>query len=146
MTAVVAAVATTICLCVPVLLPGVFTNDDQVINLMRHAAPFAAFGLSMHPSVVGMEGCLLATRDIRWLVTNYATTGVLSLLATQLLLQVEQLRRILDLRTIWIYLACYQGIRFTSFLWRLLLSTRTEKVPPESGPESLLQIRTIEKG
>jgi hypothetical protein len=34
--------------------------------------------LLMHPPVVGMEGCLLATKDIRWLVSNYITTGTLS--------------------------------------------------------------------
>jgi len=30
-----------------------------------------------------MEGCLLATRQVTWLVRNYAAIGVLSIVATQ---------------------------------------------------------------
>ena len=124
MTAAVAAVATTTCLSIPMLLPQLFTGDPEVAALMRRAAPFAALGLSMHPSVVGMEGCLLATRDIKWLVGNYVATGVASVAATQLLLRVGRLRSLLNLEAIWVYLAVYQSLRFTTFLWRLLLSTR----------------------
>ena len=104
-------------------MPGLFTTDFEVMRLMRHAAPWAAAGLLMHPPVVGMEGCLLATKDIRWLVSNYVLTGGLSVLATQLLLKLTRLRRVLDLNAIWIYLATYQGVRFLTFQWRLLLSS-----------------------
>jgi hypothetical protein len=31
---------------------------------------------------------------------------------------------LLNLEAIWVYLAVYQSLRFTTFLWRLLLSTR----------------------
>ena len=70
-----------------------------------------------------MEGCLLATKDITWLVSNYLLTGALSAVATQLLVKLSPLRRVLDLNAIWIYLAVYQGIRFLTFLWRLLFSS-----------------------
>ena len=132
MTAVVAAVATTITLAVPVLFPHLFTRDAEVVRLLRRAAPLAALGLCMHPSVVGMEGCLLATRDIKWLVTNYAATGALSALATQALLRVGSLRDAMDIEAIWIYLAVYQTTRFSTFLWRLLLSTRRSSKQPEA--------------
>ena len=70
-----------------------------------------------------MEGCLLATKDITRLVSNYLLTGALSAVATQLLVKLSPLRRVLDLNAIWIYLAVYQGIRFLTFLWRLLFSS-----------------------
>jgi Na+-driven multidrug efflux pump len=123
MTGLVALTNTAIAFAVPLLMPGLFTTDFEVMRLMRHAAPWAAAGLLMHPSVVGMEGCLLATKDIRWLVSNYVLTGGLSVLATQLLLKLTPLRRVLDLNAIWIYLATYQGVRFLTFQWRLLLSS-----------------------
>ena len=50
-------------------------------------------------------------------------TGGLSVVATQLLLKLTPLRRVLDLNAIWIYLATYQGVRFLTFQWRLLLSS-----------------------
>ena len=123
MTGLVALTNTAITFAVPLLMPGLFTTDFEVMRLMRHAAPWAAAGLLMHPPVVGMEGCLLATKDIRWLVRNYVLTGGLSVLATQLLLKLTPLRRVLDLNAIWIYLATYQGVRFLTFQWRLLLSS-----------------------
>lgn len=123
MTGLVALCNTVIAFAVPLLTPGLFTTDLEVMRLMRQAAPWAAAGLLMHPSVVGMEGCLLATKDIRWLVSNYVLTGGLSALATQLLLKLTPLRRVLDLNAIWIYLATYQGIRFLTFQWRLLFSS-----------------------
>jgi hypothetical protein len=36
-----------------------------------------------------MEGCLLATRQVTWLVRNYAAIGVLSIVATQVLLSTD---------------------------------------------------------
>ena len=77
----------------------------------------------MHPPVVGMEGCLLATKDIRWLVSNYVATGALSVAATQLLLKLSPLRSALCLNSIWIYLAVYQAVRLLTFQWRLLFSS-----------------------
>ena len=65
MTALVALCNTAITFSVPLLKPGLFTADREVIDLMRRAAPIAAAGLLMHPPVVGMEGCLLATKDVR---------------------------------------------------------------------------------
>mmetsp|Transcript_37677 Transcript_37677/g.67557 ORF Transcript_37677/g.67557 Transcript_37677/m.67557 type:complete len:114 (+) Transcript_37677:516-857(+) len=91
----------------------------RVKRLMRCAAPIAAGGLLMHPAVVGIEGCLLATKDISWLVTNYLTTGVLSVLATQLLLKFSPFRHVLNMNAIWLYLLTFQAIRFFSFSWRL---------------------------
>jgi len=123
MTAIVAACNTGITFAVPLLKPGLLTTDQAVAQLMRKAAPLAAAGLLMHPSVVGMEGCLLATKDIRWLVTNYVTTGALSALATQLLLKLPYFRSNLDLNVIWVYIMVYQVIRFTTFVWRLLFNT-----------------------
>ena len=123
MTLIVAACNTGITFAVPLLKPGLFTADLEVVGLMRRAAPIAAAGLLMHPSVVGMEGCLLATKDIRWLVGNYVATGALSALATQRLLKLTPLRSLLNLNAIWVYLATYQAIRFVTFIWRLLFAT-----------------------
>ena len=141
MTGLVALCNTVIAFAVPLLTPGLFTTDLEVMRLMRQAAPWAAAGLLMHPSVVGMEGCLLATKDIRWLVSNYVLTGGLSALATQLLLKLTPLRRVLDLNAIWIYLATYQGIRFLTFQWRLLFSSsgilRAQQPLPAARKEML---------
>ena len=123
MTGLVAICNTAITFAVPLLNPGMFTADREVVRLMRGAAPIAAAGLLMHPPVVGMEGCLLATKDIQWLVANYLLTGTLSVLATQALLKLSPLRRMLSLNGIWVYLAAYQGIRFVTFVARLLLNT-----------------------
>lgn len=120
MTGLVAICNTCIAFAVPLLTPGLFTTDVEVMRLMRQAGPWAAAGLLMHPSVVGMEGCLLATQDIRFLVSNYLLTGGFSVLATQLMLKLTPLRRVLDLNAIWIYLGTYQAIRFLTFTWRLL--------------------------
>ena len=137
MTGLVALCNTVIAFAVPLLTPGLFTTDLEVMRLMRQAAPWAAAGLLMHPSVVGMEGCLLATKDIRWLVSNYVLTGGLSALATQLLLKLTPLRRLLDLNAIWIYLATYQGIRFLTFQWRLLFSSAgILRAQPEAKKET----------
>lgn len=122
MTALVALANTALTFAVPLLVPGLFTPDLEVVGLMRRAAPLAAAGLLMHPSVVGMEGCLLATKDIRWLVTNYVLTGGLSVAATQLLLKLAPLTARLSLNSIWLYLAAYQAVRFLGFQWRLLFS------------------------
>lgn len=123
MTLVVALVNTLICFSVPLLSPGLLTADASVWRLMRRAAPIAAAGLLMHPSVVGMEGCLLATKDIKWLLVNYGAIGVLSVGATQALLRLPLLRGRLGLQVIWVYMAAFQAIRFVAFGWRLLTST-----------------------
>ena len=133
MTAIVAACNTAITFAVPLLRPGLFTTNLEVMRLMRRAAPIAAAGLLMHPSVVGMEGCLLATKDVRWLVSNYVATGALSVLATQLLLRLAPLRRLLDLNAIWWYLAVYQALRFVTFVWRLLASNFGAAESDEGG-------------
>ena len=135
MSAIVAACNTAITFSIPIVLPGIFTADRAVVRLMRAAAPIAAAGLLMHPSVVGMEGCLLATREIRWLISIYVATGTLSLLATQLLLKLTPLRRRLDLNAIWLYLAAYQGVRFVTFAWRLLASDAVSGGAGASGEE-----------
>lgn len=123
MTAVVAACNTIITFSIPFLKPDVFSADLQVVSLMQKAAPAAVAGLLLHPSVVGMEGCLLATKDIKWLVVNYIIIGGLSVVATQMLLKISALRSMLNLNAIWLYLAAFQGIRFLAFGWRLLTST-----------------------
>eukprot|EP00427_Karlodinium_veneficum_P005043 CAMPEP_0169175022 /NCGR_PEP_ID=MMETSP1015-20121227/64959_1 /TAXON_ID=342587 /ORGANISM="Karlodinium micrum, Strain CCMP2283" /LENGTH=596 /DNA_ID=CAMNT_0009249123 /DNA_START=326 /DNA_END=2116 /DNA_ORIENTATION=+ len=127
MTAIVAVCNTLITFAVPLLKPGFFTADKEVISLFRRAAPFAAAGLLMHPTVVGMEGCLLATKDIRWLATNYAATGALSVLAAYLLLNIPFFQMRLNVNTIWIYLATYQVVRFFTFIWRLFTKTMQRK-------------------
>ena len=119
MTALVAACNTAITLSVPLLHPGLFTADHTVVRLMRRAAPIAAVGLLLHPPVVGMEGCLLAMKDVRWLVRNYAVTGTVAAIATQVLLKVTLFRPWLSLDAIWVYLATFQAARFVTFAWRL---------------------------
>ena len=79
-------------------------------------------GLLLHPSVVGIEGCLLACKDVRWLVGNYALTGCFSVGATQALLRLPQLRSRLNLNSIWLYLAVFQAVRLATFAWRLFFS------------------------
>lgn len=123
MTALVAACNTAITFAIPLLRPGLLAADQEVAKLIRRTAPLAAAGLLLHPSVVGMEGCLLATKDIRWLVTTYVMIGMLSVVATQLLLKVGPLRSTLDMNAIWLYLAAFQVIRFVMFMQRLLFNT-----------------------
>ena len=80
---------------------------------------------------------LLASKDVRWLVTNYLATGALSVAATQTLLRWTPLRRRLDLGAIWWYLAVYQAVRLTGFAWRLLRSNvrpRLASPPASSNP------------
>jgi hypothetical protein len=51
MTGLVASVAAGLAWAVPVLKPGWFTPDPAVASLMAKAAPFAALGMLLHPSV-----------------------------------------------------------------------------------------------
>ena len=120
MTALVALCNTAITFSVPLLRPGLFTADAEVTRLLRRAAPIAAAGLLLHPPVVGMEGCLLATKDVRWLVRHYVVTGGIAVAATQLLLKVGALRSALSLDGIWLYLAAFQATRAISFVGRLI--------------------------
>ena len=120
MTALVALCNTAITFSVPLLRPGLFTADAEVTRLLRRAAPIAAAGLLLHPPVVGMEGCLLATKDVRWLVRHYVVTGGVAVAATQLLLKVGALRSALSLDGIWLYLAAFQATRAVSFVGRLV--------------------------
>jgi hypothetical protein len=83
LTGVVAVAASSTALAVPLLAPRWFTTDPTVTALMATAAPLAALGLLLHPAVVGLEGVLLATRDVAWLVKSYALTGALGVAATQ---------------------------------------------------------------
>jgi Na+-driven multidrug efflux pump len=53
MTGLVAGVAASIALAVPIFKPTWFTPDPAVAALMAKAAPFAALGMLMHPSVRG---------------------------------------------------------------------------------------------
>lgn len=117
MTLVIAAIATSITLVVPVAQPHWFTNDDMVKKYMKEVIPWASLGLCMHPSVVGLEGCLLAKRDIKWLVLNYAVTGLISAVAAQVILRSAYY----GLSTIWAGLAIYQATRLLTFLHRTLI-------------------------
>lgn len=121
MTVVVAVCNTAITFGVPLCFPGLFTSDQEVVKLMQGAAPIALAGLLMHPIQVGIEGVLLATKDISWLVANYVLTGGLSVLATQMLLKLQHL----ELNTIWVYLLTYQGFRAITFALRLLFNVNT---------------------
>jgi Na+-driven multidrug efflux pump len=125
----VALCNTAITFSVPVLRPELFTADRAVVRLLRRAAPIAAGGLLLHPPVVGMEGCLLATKDVSWLVRNYVVTGAIAALVTQILLKMACFRPLLNLNFIWVYLAAFQGVRFVTFAWRLVSVSGRE---PES--------------
>ena len=102
---------------------------------MRRAAPIAAAGLLLHPPVVGMEGCLLATKDVRWLVTNYVATGAAAAAVTQLLLRVVRFRPLLSLDAIWAYLACFQAVRFVTFGWRLVANLNTAATTADAAAD-----------
>jgi len=123
MSACTALVACTVLGLVPSLLPGLFTADPAVAGLIRKTAPLAACSLLLHPAVVGIEGCLLATKDVGWLVSNYAVTGLAGALATLTLLRVPFLRESLNLGTVWVYMGVYQLLRSSSFAWRLATTT-----------------------
>ena len=133
MTALVAACNTAITFSVPLLWPGLFTSDVAVVRLLRRTAPIAAAGLLLHPPVVGMEGCLLAIKDVGWLVRNYVATGALAALATQALLKMRVFRPLLTVEFIWLYLASFQAVRFVTFAWRLGRVTEGNK---EKGAEA----------
>lgn len=109
---VVAVVASAIALGAP---SSFFTNDPQIAHLMRRIAPAAALGLLMHPIVVGLEGCLLARRDLGWLVRNYCATALASVVATSCFLRYFSF----SLLDVWVYLASYQALRFATFLRRI---------------------------
>lgn len=112
--AAVAVVASSLTLAAP---SSLFTKDAAVAHLMRHVAPAAALGLLMHPIVVGLEGCLLARKDLGWLVRNYCATAFASVLATSCFLKFISF----SLLDVWLYLAAYQALRFATFLTRVAL-------------------------
>lgn len=114
----VSATATSITLVIPLVKPGWFTRNEQIQALMLKIMPWACLGLSMHPIVVGLEGCLLAKKDMQWLVINYTITGVLSVVATVVLLFTAPQYTI---ATVWQYLAVYQATRLCAFFRRALL-------------------------
>ena len=79
-----------------------------------------------------MEGCLLATKDVSWLVSNYVLVGAAAAVVTQLLLKVVTFRPLLNLNAIWAYLAVFQAVRFVTFGWRLTTNlNRQARVKPQ---------------
>lgn len=62
---------------VPVFVPWMFTTSADVAALMRDVAPVMCASLIMHTASMATEGCLLAGRDLRWLVWSYAGNAML---------------------------------------------------------------------
>jgi len=98
-----------------------FTNDGAILSLLRNRNRVALMMGScfLHPFIMAMEGSILATRDLGFLVSAYGFT-----MATML--------SILKFSTstftgVWQALFAFQAIRFTIFGGRVLSKTRASK-------------------
>lgn len=125
----VALASNAIVLSVPWLKPDWFTNEPSVGVLMGRVAPWAAAGLCMHGSIVGMEGVLLARRDIKWLLASYAIGGVGSFVAFNQIRQTPGA----GLVALWQGLLGWQVYRFCLFLWRIFDTPRSDGSGNERG-------------
>jgi len=98
-----------------------FTNDPTILSLL--ASPGRVFymmaAVFLHPIIMALEGSILATRDLGFLVSAYGATMaiLLSLLhfATS------------SFTGVWRALFLFQVIRCTTFGWRVFNKTRVEE-------------------
>ena len=101
---------------------SMFTNDAVLLSLMRDPSRVAYLmgSVLMHPLIMTMEGSLLATRDLKYLMGSYGVTMAIML-------------AILKFGTdsftgVWRALFLFQSVRFTSFGWRVIQKYRNRSV------------------
>ncbi|XP_057456476.1 protein DETOXIFICATION 46, chloroplastic-like [Lotus japonicus] len=99
---------------VPWLFPYIFTSDQMVIQEMHRILIPYFVALSVTPTIVGLEGTMLAGRDLRFL--SLSMIGCF-LLNTVVLLTLSSRY---GLQGCWFALAGFQWTRFLSALLRLL--------------------------
>ncbi|KAG5179596.1 hypothetical protein JKP88DRAFT_270306 [Tribonema minus] len=65
---------------VPLRLPHLFTNDALITDQMRRLVPVLSWSLLVHASVMGLEGILLAKRELSFLAKTYLVNAIMAVL------------------------------------------------------------------
>ncbi|WJX51363.1 Protein DETOXIFICATION 46, chloroplastic [Trifolium repens] len=99
---------------VPLLFPYIFTPDYMVIQEMHKILIPYFLALVVTPATIGLEGTLLAGRDLRFI--SLSTSGCFCLNALVLLILCSRY----GLQGCWFSLVGFQWARFTMALLRLL--------------------------
>jgi len=97
-----------------------FTNDPTILSLL--ASPTRVFYISistfLHPIIMALEGSILATRDLGFLVAAYGGTMVCLLSLLQFATS--------SFTGVWRMFFVFQLIRFTTFGYRVYSKSRVE--------------------
>ena len=98
-----------------------FTNDPTILSLL--SSPGSVFymmaAVFLHPLIMTLEGSILATRDLGFLVTAYG--GTMAILLSLLRFGTS------SFTGVWGALFMFQFIRFSVFGWRVFQKTRVEE-------------------
>ena len=97
----------------PNLTSRFFTNTVEVLANMRNCVPFLMCAVVLHAPMAALEGSLIATRDLKFIVLAYifGATGFLSY-------QTWVRATCLGTRGVWRGMALYQTFRILLFAWR----------------------------
>ncbi len=109
-------------------MAGMFTKDAHIIQIMSQQSTWMAFSLLLDPFIMLCEGCIIATRDLRFLVLNYSLT--MGLLWTLLHLTAQS-----SLSQVWRALFLFHGIRLFQFATRVYKTTL--RVPKQQQKHEL---------
>lgn len=117
--AVVGTVVTTSAAMGPLAFPGIFTNDPLVVDEMRKLLPFLVLLILPHSTTMSLEGVLLSSRDMRYLVSTYVANTAFVVGAIQIVKALG-----LGAAGAWSVLIAWNVLRITEQGSRLFLRRR----------------------
>ena len=88
-----------------------FTNDASILELLRHASGWAGWALLLHPFVMLLEGCILASQDLFFLLGSYGVTMACHFASLKL--------NATSFAGVWRALFFFQTFRLAQFMWRV---------------------------
>lgn len=97
----------------PNLTSRFFTKTVEVLANMRNCVPFLMCAVVLHAPMAALEGSLIATRDLKFIVLAYIFGGT-GFLSYQTWVRLNNL----GTRGVWRGMALYQTFRILLFTWR----------------------------
>ncbi|CAM9193534.1 unnamed protein product [Chrysoparadoxa australica] len=108
----------------PLRLPHLFTSDAAITKAMHEITPLLSWALLSHACVMGLEGILLAKRQLSYLARIYALD---TCLLVGYLYSVNRWTQLGGLHTGWWGLFLLQSVRFVQFTFRLRRVRKKER-------------------
>ena len=106
---------------------SLFTPEIGITSIMSNMSKWMGFSLILHPFIMLFEGSIIAKRDLKYLVSNYAATMGIMLL---------QLRGCIKFEGVWKSLFLFQVIRMSQFGWRVWRKTLHKGKKTANGAET----------